>query len=61
MNETLRFSKYFLPLKREEMYDVKGGILAVILAGLAIAAGAAIINDWDNFKAGLMGLPEIKY
>jgi hypothetical protein len=60
MNSTLRLSKEFLPLNREEMYETKGGILAAILAGLAIAAGAAIINDWDNFKAGLMGLPEIK-
>lgn len=60
MNETLRISEKFQLLNREEMHETHGGILAVIIAGLAIAAGAAIINDWDNFKAGLMGLPEIK-
>lgn len=58
MNETLRLPEQFHPLRKEDMHEIHGGILAVILAGLAIAAGAAIINDWDNFKAGLMGLPE---
>ncbi len=42
------------------MYETRGGFLGIIAAGLIIAAGAAIINDWDNFKAGLMGRPEIK-
>ena len=60
MNETLSLTKDFLPLQRKEMYEIRGGILLAILAGLTIAAGAAIINDWDNFKAGLMGRPEIK-
>ncbi len=59
MNETLKLPKEFLPLNREEMHEIHGGILLVILAGIAIAAGAAIINDWDNFKRGLMGMPEI--
>lgn len=60
MNETLRISEKFQLLSQEEMHETHGGILGIIIAGLAIAAGAAIINDWDNFKAGLMGLPEIK-
>jgi len=60
MNESLRLSNEFLPLQREEMHEIHGGVLAAILVGLAIAAGGAIINDWDNFKAGLMGRPEIK-
>ena len=60
MNETLRLSPEFQLLNKEEMYETRGGILAAIAAGLLIAAGAAIINDWDNFKAGLMGRPEIK-
>lgn len=58
MNETLRLPEQFHPLKKEDMYEIHGGILGAILAGLVIAAGAAIINDWDNFKAGLMGQPE---
>ena len=53
-------STEFRPLDRAEMHATTGGILAAIAIGLAIAAGAEIIGDWDNFKAGLMGLPEIK-
>jgi hypothetical protein len=60
MNDTLCFHNDFLPLGRDEMYETRGGFLGIIAAGLIIAAGAAIINDWDNFKAGLMGRPEIK-
>jgi len=51
----------FVPLSEEEARNTKGGvgILAAIAIGLAIAAGAEIFGDWDNFKAGLMGRPEI--
>lgn len=59
MNETLKLSEEFLPLRRDEMYEIHGGIFAVIIAGLIIAGGAAIINDWDNFKNGLFGRKEI--
>ena len=58
MNETRKLSEKFLPLRRDEMYEIHGG--GIILAGLIIAAGAAIINDWDNFKNGLMARPEVK-
>ena len=60
MNETIQLSEKFYPLEREEMHEIQGGILGIILAGLAIAAGAAIINDWDNFKNGLMARPEVR-
>lgn len=48
-------------LSNEELVLTRGGIgiLAAIVIGLAIAAGAEIFGDWDNFKAGLMGRPEI--
>lgn len=36
------------------------GILAAIAVGLAVAAGAEIFGDWENFKRGLKGLPESK-
>ena len=51
----------FIPLGEEEMYETRGGfgVLAAIAVGLAIAAGAEIFSDWDNFKAGLMGRPEM--
>ena len=59
MNESLRLSEKFLPMKQEEMYETQGGaILLIILAGLTIAAGAEIIGDWDNFKNGLRGRSE---
>ena len=59
MNETQKLSEEFLPLRRDEMYEIHGGFLP-ILAGLIIAGGAAIIGDWDNFKNGLMGRKEVK-
>ena len=58
MNETLRLSEKFHPLEREEMHEIQGGILLLIIAGLTVAGGAAIINDWDNFKNGLFGRHE---
>ena len=60
MNETLRLSEKFHPMEPDEMHETYGGILAAIFVGLTIAAGAAIINDWDNFKNGLMARPEEK-
>ncbi len=42
------------------MHEIQGGIFLAVIAGLLIAAGTAIINDWDNFKRGLKGLPEMK-
>jgi hypothetical protein len=59
MNEIMENYTGFRSLEREELYQTRGGVLAAIAAGLIIAAGAAIINDWDNFKAGLMGRPEM--
>ena len=58
MNETNQLSEKFHPLEREEMHEIQGGILLIIIAGLTVAAGAAIINDWDNFKNGLFGRHE---
>lgn len=42
------------PLSAEDAKNVQGGWWQVG-AGILIAAGAEIIRDWDNFKAGLMG------
>ena len=39
-----------------EQREVNGG---AIWHALAIALAAAIITDWDNFKAGLSGKPEL--
>jgi len=39
-----------------EQREVNGGIL---WEALVVAAVVAVIADWDNFKAGLSGNPEI--
>jgi hypothetical protein len=39
-----------------EQKEVNGGIL---WEALLVAAFVAVIGDWDNFKAGLAGKPEI--
>jgi hypothetical protein len=39
-----------------EQREVNGGILWEILVAAAVVA---VINDWDNFKAGLAGKPEV--
>ena len=40
-----------------EQREINGGIL---WEALVVAAVVAVIADWDNFKAGLAGKPEIK-
>ena len=47
-----------LPLNAEEERNICGGFWSQLLGGGLVAAGRAIISDWDNFKAGLMGEPE---
>jgi hypothetical protein len=47
-----------LPLNAEEEQNICGGFWSRIVGGGLVAAGRAIIGDWDNFKAGLMGAPE---
>jgi hypothetical protein len=61
MNAMYVSKNRFIPLNEEEAQNTCGGlgVLAAIAVGLAIAAGAEIFSDWDNFKAGLMGRPEI--
>lgn len=46
-------------LNTDEATKIDGGfpILGTIAAGLVIAAGTAVINDWDNFERGLTGQP----
>ena len=50
----------FEPIDPSVCQEVRGGsIFAAILIGIGLAAGEAIIEDWDNFKAGLLGKPEV--
>jgi len=39
-----------------EQRDVNGGF---IWGALIVAAFVAVINDWDNFKDGIAGKPEV--
>lgn len=39
-----------------EQKEVNGGIF---WEGLVLAVVVAVITDWDNFKAGLSGKPEV--
>ncbi len=50
------------PLNKKELIGINGGcpILLPIFVAAAGAAISEIISDWDNFKAGLLGKPEIK-
>lgn len=53
----------FSEISRAEQEEISGGLLPFILpilSGLLLAAGTEIIEDWDNFKNGLMGRPEEK-
>jgi hypothetical protein len=52
------YHKYMCELTPGETENTQGGIWMNILTGLGIAAGASIINNWDSFKAGLMGEPD---
>lgn len=44
----------------QEMEKISGGLpplLLTVFGGVLIAAGAHVINNWDDFKAGLAGQP----
>lgn len=50
-----------VPLTCEEEQTISGGSASLIFKLLGGAGGliaGAIIDDWDNFKAGIMGKPE---
>ena len=41
------------------MEEANGGVFGIddLIIGCAVAAFAAIVNDWDNFERGLTGRP----
>lgn len=47
-------------LDKEELNTTNGGfpLIPTIIAGIAVGAAIEIIQDWDNFKRGLSGVPE---
>ncbi|WP_461632625.1 hypothetical protein [Labilibaculum euxinus] len=46
-------------LSSQELIKTDGGFLAMLCAGLIIAAATVTMTDWDNFKRGLMGEAEV--
>lgn len=40
-------------LEKKELQEIDGGLHPVLI-GIAIAVGASIINNWDDFKEGFM-------
>ena len=58
MNPSKEFD-FYQELSMNELRDINGGAGFAILAGIVIAAASQIIIDWDNFKNGLIGRPEV--
>ena len=54
-------SNYYVELNESELKQIEGGsILGGLAIGLIITAFAQIVGDWDNFKNGIVGRPEVK-
>jgi hypothetical protein len=47
-------------LEDQEAQNIRGGlgVLETILVGVVVGSALNIINNWDSFKAGLMGYPD---
>jgi hypothetical protein len=50
--------KHFREIPSNEQRDISGGIILPFLAAVSLLGIGKIIEDWDNFKNGLMGRPE---
>lgn len=53
----------FSEVSLSEQQEINGGfwpIIGKIVVGLIVAAATEVMDDWDNFKNGLQGLPENK-
>lgn len=58
--EPIKNLKNYQELTPSEIEGISGGVFWFILGGIIIAVTGEIVRDWDNFKAGLTGQPEIK-
>jgi hypothetical protein len=50
----------YVELSRSELVKIEGGLWEIIVGGCVIAVFSKILDDWDNFKNGIAGRPEIK-
>jgi hypothetical protein len=58
--ETIQNLSYYRELDQKELTGIYGGFFWYIAGGIIIAITREVISDWDNFKAGLAGQPEIR-
>jgi hypothetical protein len=50
-----------IELSESELSRIEGGsFIGGLAIGLLITAFAQIVGDWDNFKNGFAGRPEVK-
>ncbi len=59
--EAIKNLSYYRELNKDELSGIYGGVIWYLIAGVVVAVVNEIVSDWDNFKAGLRGQPEIKY
>jgi hypothetical protein len=51
----------FTEISGPGLRELNGGSIAVaIVGGIVSAVCLAVFTDWDNFKNGLLGVPESK-
>jgi hypothetical protein len=58
--QAIKDMSYYRELNKDELSGIYGGVIWYIVGGVIIAVVNEIVSDWDNFKAGLRGQPEIK-
>ena len=58
--ESIKNINDFQELNQSELVGISGGVIWYIVGGLVIAIAKEVMSDWDNFKAGLTGQPEVK-
>ena len=59
--EAIKNLSYCHELDKDELSGTYGGVIWYIVGGIVVAVVKEVISDWDNFKAGLAGQPEIRY
>lgn len=59
--DAIKNLSYYRELDKNELSGIYGGVAWYVIGGLIFAVANEIVSDWDNFKAGLKGQPEIKY
>lgn len=58
--ETIKNFSSYQELDQKELIGISGGVIWFIIGGIIVAMAREVMSDWDNFKAGLTGGPEIK-